>query len=64
MCRCVKDNDGKIVVEVDTLMEVWSRRFNKLSNEKLIWDRERLADERSVCGLSERALAAEVDAER
>ena len=32
---CVRDNDGKIVVEEDKLMEVWKEHY-KISNEEFI----------------------------
>ena len=31
---CVKDTDGKIVVEEEKLMEVWRKYYDKLSNEE------------------------------
>ena len=36
---CVKDDDGKIVVEEDKLMEVWRAHYDKISNEEFAWDR-------------------------
>ena len=33
---CVKDADGRIVVDEDRVMEVWRRHYEKLSNEKFL----------------------------
>ena len=30
---CVKDNDGKIAVEEDKLLEVWREYYDRISNE-------------------------------
>ena len=34
--NCVKDSDGKIVVEEDKLMEVWRAHYDGLSKEDLL----------------------------
>ena len=57
---CVKDDDGKIVVEEDTLMEVWRAHYDKISNEEFAWDRKSLTNVCLVCGPSERNSALEV----
>ena len=57
---CVKDNDGKIVVEEDKMMEVWRAHNDKISNEEFAWDRNGLVS--PVCGPSERITAVEVGA--
>ena len=59
--NCVKDSDGKIVVEEDRLMEVWRAHYDVLSNEELTWDREGLTDVSPVCGPSERISTLEKD---
>ena len=59
---CVKDSDGKIVVEEDKLMEVWRAHYDGISNEDFTWDREGLTNVSPVCGPSERISALEVDA--
>ena len=56
---CVKDDDGKIVVEEDKLMEVWRAHYDKISNE-FAWDRNGLTSVSPVCGPSERISALEV----
>ena len=56
---CVKDDDGKIVVEKDKLMEVWRAHY-KISNEEFAWDRNGLTNVSPVCGPSERISALEV----
>ena len=57
---CVKVDDGKIVVEEDKLMEVWRAHYDKISNEEVAWDRNRLTNVSPVCGSSERISALEV----
>ena len=39
-----KDDDGKIVVEEDKLMEVWRAHYDKISNEEFAWDRNSLTN--------------------
>ena len=39
---CIKDEDGKIVVDQDGLKDVWRRHFEKLLNEEFDWDSEGL----------------------
>ena len=41
---CEKDNDGKIVVEENKLIEVWIAHSDKISNEEFIWDRNRMSN--------------------
>ena len=50
--NCVKDSDGKIVVEEDRLMEVWRAHYDVLSKEEFTWDRKGLTDVSPVCGQS------------
>jgi hypothetical protein len=38
---CVKDTEGRIVVEDDKLMEVWTH-YEKLLNEEFPWNNEAL----------------------
>ena len=57
---CVKDDDGKIEVEEDKLMEVWRAHYDKISNEEFAWDRNGLTNVSPVCGPSERISALEV----
>ena len=59
---CVKDNDGKIVVEEKKLLEVWKEHYDKISNEEFSWDREGLTDVRPVCGPGEKISEVEVEA--
>ena len=60
IASCVKDDDGKIVVEDDKLMEVWRAHYDKISNEEFAWDRNDLTNVSPVCGSSERISALEV----
>ena len=39
----VKDDDGKVVVEGDKLMEVWRAHYDKISNE-FAWDKNSLTN--------------------
>ena len=57
---CVKDDDGKIVIEEDKLMEEWRAHYDKKSNEEFAWDRNGLTNVSPVCGPCERILALEV----
>ena len=57
---CVKDDDGKIVVEEDKLMEVWRAHYDKISNEEFAWERNGLTNVNAVCGPCERITALEV----
>ena len=57
---CVKDDDGKIVVEEDKLMEVWRAHYDEISNEEFAWDRNGLTKVNAVCGPCERISALEV----
>ena len=56
----MKDDDGKIVVEEDKLMEVWRAHYDKISNEEFAWDRNSLINVSRVCGPNERVSASEV----
>ena len=60
--NCVKDRDGKIVMEEDRLMEVWRAHYDGISTEEFTWDREGLTNVSPVRGPSERISALEVDA--
>ena len=50
----MKDDDGKIVVEEDKLMEVWRAHYDKISNEEFDWDRNGLTNVSPMCGPSEK----------
>ena len=39
-----EDDDGKIVVEEDKLMEVWRVHYDEISNEEFAWDRNSLTN--------------------
>ena len=56
----MKDDDGKIAVEEDKLMEVWRAHYDKISNEEFAWDRNGLTNVSPVCGPCERISALEV----
>ena len=56
----MKDDDGKIVVEEDKLMEVWRAHYDEITNEEFAWDRNGLTNVSPVCGPCERISALEV----
>jgi hypothetical protein len=47
---CLKDTDGKIVVEEERVKEIWRKHFDKLANEEFDWDRNSLQPESLVSG--------------
>ena len=57
---CVKDSEGKIVVQEDELLKVWRAHYDKLSNEEFTWDRNGLSDVSPVCGPAERLSEKEI----
>ena len=60
---CAWDEDGKIVVEEDKLMEVWKAHYDKISNEEFPWDRNSLTSVSPMCGPNEKFSALEVGVE-
>src|SRR5207244_7115101 len=40
---CLKDGNGKVVVDEEKIQETWRCHFEKLSNEEFSWDRGSLA---------------------
>jgi hypothetical protein len=59
---CIKDEDGKVVVDPDGLKDVWRRHFEKLLNEEFDWDREGLETGHAVSGPAAEITASEVRA--
>jgi hypothetical protein len=59
---CVKDTDGKIVVDEDKMLEVWRAYYEKLSNEEFPWKRENLTEVEATSGPGEKITVAEVQA--
>jgi hypothetical protein len=57
---CIKDEDGKVVVDQDELKDVWRRYFEKLLNEEFDWDRDSLEAGHAVSGPAEEIAASEV----
>ena len=57
---CIKDTDGKIVVEDDKLMEVWRAYYDKLSNEEFPWKKDSLTEVNAGGGVSEEFSVEEV----
>ena len=56
----VKDDDGKVGVEGDKLMEVWRAHYDKIYNKEFAWDKNSLTNVSPVCEPSERISALEV----
>jgi hypothetical protein len=57
---CIKDEDGKVVVDQDRLKDVWRRYFEKLLNEEFDWDRDSLEAGHAVSGPAEKITTSEV----
>jgi hypothetical protein len=57
---CVKNVDGRIVVENDELMEVWRAHYATLANEEFSWDKSSLTEVGVLSGPSERISEEEV----
>jgi hypothetical protein len=57
---CVKDNDGKIVVEETEVKEVWRKYFEKLMNEEFDWNRDSLDSVDAVSGPAELLSVGEI----
>src|SRR5207244_5748733 len=47
---CLKDGNGKVVVDEEKIQETWRCHFEKLSNEEFSWDRGSLGAEKMVSG--------------
>ena len=56
----VKEDDGRVVVEGDKLMEVWRAHYDKISNKEFAWDENSLTNVSPVCEPSEMISALEV----
>ena len=59
---CVKDTNGKMVVEEEEMMEVWRSHYEKLSNEEFPWNKEALPTADAIRGPCEEFSIAEVQA--
>jgi hypothetical protein len=59
---CVKDTDGKIVVDDEKIKELWRKYYEKLLNEEFDWDKNSLDTVNAVSGPCEQILAHEVRA--
>jgi len=59
---CVKDSNGKIVVQEDKIMEEWRIHYEQLSNEEFPWNKETLTEVDAVSGPCEEITVAEVQA--
>src|SRR5207253_7335799 len=47
---CLKDGNGKVVVDEEKIQETWRCHFEKLSNEEFSWDRGSFGVEKVVSG--------------
>ena len=59
---CIKDEQGKVVVDQDECREVWRKYFDKLLNEEFAWDRGSVEEGNAVVGPAEKITASEVRA--
>ncbi|HXJ94687.1 MAG TPA: reverse transcriptase domain-containing protein [Terriglobia bacterium] len=59
---CVKDKNGKLVMEEDKIKEVWAEYFEKLLNEEFQWKKEDLEHVSEVPAPIERITFGEVKA--
>ena len=59
---CVKDAQGKVVVEEEKLLEIWRAYYDKLSNEEFAWDKETLTEAGKISGPCEKITVQEVKA--
>jgi hypothetical protein len=57
---CIKDEEGKIVVEENELKETWRKYYEKLLKEEFDWDRSTLEVRGEVSGPIEEITAEEV----
>ena len=57
---CIKDTNGKIVVNEDEQMEVWRAHYDKLSNEEFPWNKDTLTEVDAVSGPCEKISIEEV----
>src|SRR5207244_9391613 len=61
-CNCVKDRQGKVVVDQNKVKDVWKDHFERLLNEEFDRDRGSLEEVREVSGPAEWILVQEVQA--
>ena len=61
-CNCVKDRQGKVVVDQNKVKDVWKDHFERLLNEEFDWDRGSLEEVREVSGPAEWISVQEVQA--
>ena len=47
---CLKDGNGKVVVDEEKIDEIWRYYFEKLSSEEFSWDRNSLGTEKVMSG--------------
>jgi hypothetical protein len=59
---CIKDCDGNVVVEQESIKEVWRKYFEKLLNEEFAWNRNGLTTENAVGKDAEEITVIEVRA--
>ena len=59
---CVKDTDGRIVVDENKLLEVWRAYYDALSNEEFPWNKATLSDVSMLSGPCEKISLQEVRA--
>ena len=60
--NCIKNSEGKIVVDEERIKEVWHDYYKKLLNVEFDWNRNALAEEDVVVGPAEEISLSEVKA--
>jgi hypothetical protein len=58
---CVKDGNGKIVVDDQKILEVWKAHYDKISNEEFMWNKESIGGVGAVNGPCEKLSYDEVN---
>jgi len=59
---CIKDTNGKVVVDEQKVLERWREYYEKLSNEEFPWNKETLTMADATSGPCEKFTVAEVNA--
>ena len=58
---CMRNKEGRVVVEEEEIKEVWRSYYEKLLNEEFEWDRDNLVQERNGSGPREEIVIEECE---
>ena len=58
---CVKDENGKIVVDDKEVLEAWRAHYDKISNEEFVWSKDSIEGVGAVSGPCEKLTYEEVN---